>query len=262
MDQQTSGMETGIDQARAEYVGRWNRLVSKTNWEKGQIICQWREQLEQDGLPASAYTDEAWSLAVGNVSPQHVGRLRRVYQRFAQVADTYPKLFWSHFQAAIDWDDAEMWLEGAVQSGWSVAEMRAQRWQARGGAGGAEPLGEELPPSEFDEDSDPPAENRSAAVSEVYAPAPIEPSEAGDGVSSEPWTSGEPEEAIDNEPAEATSAPVRPFENLPRLPKDLAEAFEQFKLALLKHKVAGWQEVPCGHVLAAIEALKQLVTAP
>jgi len=259
MDQQTSGMETEIEQASAEYVGRWNRLVSTTNWEKGRIICQWRERLEQEGVPATDATDEAWSVAVGNVSPQHVGRLRRVYQRFGQVADSYPKLFWSHFQAAIDWDDAEMWLEGAVQSGWSVSQMRDQRWQATGGADGAEPLDEPLPATEFDEDSDPPVENQ-AAVGDAQAAdltheADVEPAA--------PWD--EPAEADDeatDDASEPTPQPVRPFENLPSLPKDLTDALEQFKLALLKHKVAGWQEVPAAHVLAAIDALKQLVVAP
>ena len=35
--------------AATEYVGRWNRLVSTTNWEKGRIICEWREALRQAG---------------------------------------------------------------------------------------------------------------------------------------------------------------------------------------------------------------------
>ncbi len=34
-----------IEEASAEYLGRWNRLVSTTNWEKGRIISQWREAL-------------------------------------------------------------------------------------------------------------------------------------------------------------------------------------------------------------------------
>lgn len=265
MDQQISGMEPGVDQASAEYVGRWNRLVSTTNWEKGRIISQWRERLEREGLPAASYTDEAWSLAVGNISPQHVGRLRRVYQRFGAVAESYPKLFWSHFQAAIDWDDAEMWLEGAVQSGWSVSQMRTQRWQAIGGE--AEPLEQDLPAAEFDEDSEPPVENSSGSaagsVSQVYSPGPSgEGPDFGDETQGDPQDSGEPFESTGGDPSEPAPRPVRPFENLPNLPRDLAEALEQFKLALLKHKVAGWVEVPCDHVLASLDALKQLVLAP
>jgi len=41
----------------------------------------------------------------------------------------YEGLYWSHLQAALDWDDAEMWLEGAIQNQWSVSQMRGQRWE-------------------------------------------------------------------------------------------------------------------------------------
>ena len=122
-----------VVQTANEYVGRWNRLVSTTNWEKGRIIFEWREALQQAGAPSSVYSDEAWSQQVGNVTPQHVGRLRRVYERFEKVHQQYRGLYWSHFQAALDWDDAEMYLEGAVQNDWSVSQMRNQRWEALGG---------------------------------------------------------------------------------------------------------------------------------
>jgi len=274
MDQQTSGMEmeTGFDQASAEFVGRWNRLVSTTNWEKGRIICQWRERLEQEGMPASSATDEAWAAAVGNVSPQHVGRLRRVYQRFGSVAESYAGLFWSHFQAALDWDDAEMWLEGAVQSRWSVAQMRNQRWQANGGSADAEPLDEALPATEFDEDSEPPVEAQDAApatLNDAHEAAVADPAHEADVEPAAPWEEGsadatdEADDAVaDDDAGESAPRPVRPFEHLPKLPPDLTDAVEQLKLALLKHKVSGWQEVRCDDVLATLDALKQLATAP
>ena len=113
-----------LDQTSLPFVGRWNQLVSNTNWEKGRIIHQWREALRESGAPATEYSDDAWSRRVGGVTGQHVGRLRRVYQRFGLSYPDYAGLFWSHFQAAIEWDDAEMWLEGAVQNGWSVSQMR------------------------------------------------------------------------------------------------------------------------------------------
>ncbi len=125
---------TLLADASTEYVGRWNRLISTTNWEKGRIICQWRETLQQAGAPAESFTDDAWSRQVGGVTPQHVGRLRRVCKRFGDVFEQYAGLYWSHFQAACDWPDAEMYLEGAMQSGWSVSQMREQRWEATGGA--------------------------------------------------------------------------------------------------------------------------------
>jgi hypothetical protein len=46
------------------------------------------------------------------------------------------------------------------------------------------------------------------------------------------------------------------------LPDDVAEAFESFKLAILRHKTQEWQEVSCADILAALDALKALATAP
>src|SRR5687768_3522933 len=118
--------------ASQPYLGRWNKLVSTTNWEKGRIVVEWRQALASQGLPITEFSDDAWSRLAGGVTSQHVGRLRRVYQRFGAVQEQYRGLYWSHFQAAIDYADAEMWLEGAVRSGWSVAEMREKRWETLG----------------------------------------------------------------------------------------------------------------------------------
>ena len=86
-------------------------------------------------MKANEYSDEAWSQLVGGVTPQHVGRLRRCYDRFGHVFGEYDGIFWSHFYAALDWDDAEMWLEGAVQNKWSVSGMRKERWETLGKVG-------------------------------------------------------------------------------------------------------------------------------
>ena len=107
-----------IDTTTQPFVGRWNRLISTTNWEKGRIIHEWREAAIESGASATEYSDQTWSELVEGVSGQHVGRLRRVYERFGSNYQDYEGLFWSHFQAAIDWDDAEMWLERAGQSKW------------------------------------------------------------------------------------------------------------------------------------------------
>ena len=143
---------TLVVEASAQYVGRWNVLVSTTNWEKGRIICQWRAALQEADAPAAAYTDDAWSRQVGNVTPQHVGRLRRVFERFGQVYEQYDGLYWSHFQMAVEWPDAEMYLEGAVQNGGSVSQMRHQRWEALGGAAELEPCDADVVSDELDED--------------------------------------------------------------------------------------------------------------
>ena len=59
----------------------------------------------------------------------------------------------------------------------------------------------------------------------------------------------------------AAEAP-RPFAHLPSLPADVSEAFESFKLCILKHKLAGWAEISRGDLVAALEALKELALAP
>lgn len=55
---------------------------------------------------------------------------------------------------------------------------------------------------------------------------------------------------------------VRPFENLGELPDDLAEAFDAFKLAILRHKQDSWEQISRDDVLASLDALKELALAP
>lgn len=261
----TSGFDdSAVEEASAEFLGRWNRLVSTTNWEKGRIICQWRKRLLAAGAPPAVYSDEAWSRRVGNVSPQHVGRLRRTFERFGDVYPQYPGLYWSHFLAALDWDDAEMWLEGAIQNDWSVAEMRRSRWQALGALGQPAPQEDEIVDAEPDEDapSDEPLvetlQPRSQPVRGVETPPGAE--------HEEPVASGraDPQNGLAEEEysAEAAAPAVRPFEEVPPLPDDLQEAFEAVKLAILRHKLGGWRQVRPESVLAALDGLKALLTAP
>ncbi len=254
---------TLLAEASREYVGRWNRLVSTTNWEKGRIIHEWRETLQQADAPPASFTDDAWSRQVGGVTPQHVGRLRRVYERFGEVFEQYPGLYWSHFQAASDWPDAEMYLEGAVRSGWSVSQMRDQRWEALGGPPELKPRDADIVAAELDEDVSADNDDRlpatiSASLSEVHGtdeisadePLAYEDDEAGASVRVPPVA------------AAPAAPPLRPFEALPPLPPDLNEAFELMKLAILNHKVSGWQEIACDDVLAVLESLRQLALAP
>jgi hypothetical protein len=250
-------------EASNEYVGRWNRLISTTNWEKGRIITEWREHLIASGAPAQSYSDEAWSRRVGNVSGQHAGRLRRVWGRFGKQREEYQGLYWSHFQAALDWDDAEMYLQGAVESGWSVAQMRAQQWEATGAAADRRPREEEIVAAEFDEDVDLPDDsadeviNGSAAV--VRDPQGLDPATAGRGESVDAVPFDNP---ASPDAEAAVAKPVRPFENLAELPGDLREAFEAFKLAIIGHRLSGWEEISRDEVLATLDALKQLALAP
>lgn len=249
------------------FVGRWNTLVSTTNWEKGRIICQWREALVSDGAPATEYSDERWCMLVGGVTGQHVGRLRRVYRRFGDVYEQYEGLYWSHFFAALDWDDAEMWLEGGVQNRWSVSQMRRKRWETLGEKGD-KPSADDNVGSELDEDfepalkQDPVAKTVSGSYEEVSGGPRHEGPDFGEDESA-PSAAGEEGSSIYSEAdKEKTIDFVRPFENLVQLPDDLSEAFEAFKLAILRHKSDDWSQVSRDDVLASLDALKELALAP
>jgi hypothetical protein len=258
-----------VDQASHQFLDQWKRLVSTTNWEKGQIICNWREALRASDAPASEYSDEAWSRRVGNVTPQHVGRLRRAHERFAASRASYPGLYWSHFQAALDWDDAELWLEGAAQSNWSISEMREQRWEAMGGADAREAGHDDSLAAPWDEDADAndPPDVPSATMETVRAPG-------GGSSAAEEDEDGYDRSQFDDdddraaEGSERRAAPTatdereQPFINLPPLPSDVNDAFEAYKLCILRHKLSGWQEIPRDDLLLSLESLKRLALAP
>lgn len=258
-------MAASLDQASESFVGRWNTLVSSTNWEKGRIIYEWRERLIDASAPASEHSDEAWARRVGGVSGQHVGRLRRVYHRFGETRDKYQGVYWSHFQAALDWDDAEMWLEGAAQSKWSVSKMRQHRYET---VGGVKPEDAATVVTELDEDfvplsSEETAEDIQREFDESKAGPRFDGPDFGD---EEPGAAVAPAagDAMPGGEGESETAepPVRPFENLPEMPDDLADAFDQFKLAVLKHKRSHWEEITLQDVLRALDALKTLAAAP
>lgn len=260
------------DRASQSFVGRWNKLVSTTNWEKGRIIQQWRDALVDEEAPATQYSDEAWSHLVGGVTGQHVGRLRRVYQRFGNQYEDYEGLYWSHFQAAIDWDDAEMWLEGAVRSEWSVSRMRRQRWETMGADPDRLPSDTDIVTAELNEDFEP-ANNQKPvpdSVSERFSEIPSGPRHEGPDfgdAESEQHAAGRKQDEsgatiFSEESAEPAIEFVRHFEDLPELPTDLSEAFDQFKLAIIRHKATDWVEISCDDVLATLDALKELAKAP
>lgn len=274
-DTETQAVETNeisiSEKTNAEskpFVGKWNTLISTTNWEKGQIICQWRKQLEVEGVKASECSDEAWAQLVGGVTPQHVGRLRRCFDRFGHVYEEYAGVFWSHFYAALDWDDAELWLEGAVQNKWSVSGMRKQRWETLGQVG-KEPVAGEVVSTEVDE------ETQSLSLSERprnsnpdYVEGPVHegPDWGDDGPKGEGTSRSDDTNTMTLE-SEATADvmpvkphAIKPFEAFDNLPEDVMDAASAFKVAIIRHKAAEWEECPQDDLLGMLDALKQLAT--
>ena len=263
------------------FINQWETLVSQTNWQKGEIIHQWRAALINAGAPLQEYSDEAWAKHFnGTVSGQHVGRLRRVFQRFGDSYQEFDHLSWTHFQAAIDWSDAEMWLEGALQNKWSVSSMREQRWEAMGGAPSEKPDDKDVIYAELDEDiatlslEEPPIKNDYApgdgTIRGEYDEANAGPNYAsgpdfGDGdsygIPANNTIEAAPRE-MDTSILTAAGEGIRPFENLKELPSDLQNTLDEFKLAILRHKATGWQEVEAAQVTGHLYALIQMVELP
>ena len=250
----------------APFVGKWNTLISQTNWEKGRIISEWRSALIEADAAVTAYSDETWSKQVGAVTSQHVGRLRRVYERFGATQSSYQGLYWSHFLAALDWDDAELWLEGAVRSEWSISEMRRTRWEATGGDPKHNPKDEELITSEVDdgfaalktEEED--VESDRSAQDGITTGKSYEDADFGDadednlnsGDSSQGAMQSEGDAPWENDSTQA----VNPFASLPTLPPDVADALEQFKLCIVRHRSTQWADVSQKAMLDTLDALK------
>ena len=258
--------ESHLAELAQPFVGLWNSLISTTNWEKGRIISQWREALVESGVDSHQYSDEAWARRVGGVTAPHVGRLRRVHDRFASTYETYSGLYWSHFLAALDWDDAPMWLEGAAGESWSVSQMRNKRWEAEGAVESKRPTSSEIVEVDTDEDVVLPAQG--GGRTKEYG----EDSGVAAGPLHESPDFGEEEELSvvgggDSVAANAASVAqdqtneptVQPFAGLPELPDDIADAFEALKLAVLRHKTAGWAETDVESVQKYLDAFTLLM---
>ena len=121
-----------IETASSEYLGRWNRLVSTTNWEKGRIVAEWREALIEAARRGGRLQRRGLEPAGGQRHAPAYGPLATGLPAVCSDAGSVPGLYWSHFQAALDWDDAEMWLEGAVQNRWSISQMQGERSRTLG----------------------------------------------------------------------------------------------------------------------------------
>ena len=281
-----------IDEIASEFVGFWNRLVSQTNWEKGKVIHSWRVKLIEAGLPRRIYSDESIAQRIGNVSPQHVGRLRRVYERFG-ASEPLPNLFWSHYQAALDWEDADDWLRQASDEKLSVAQTRVARWEKYGAPPARKPKESEIIVEEPDADVNP--FNDSDADFGAYDPTDPDADyprsnggrreyESGDDAISP--TEGElgdkekkakkskkdaevdlgefegDDEPWESEPTRQSTADVLDgMSKLDPIPTDFAEAFEALKVAIMTRKLASWDDVQPVQIAAYLSATKRLLVS-
>lgn len=267
-DDITGGEESGdaemlnspvVEEVSSDFVSSWNRLISMTNWEKGKLIRNWRTTLTEKGLPRQVYSDESLAKRLGNVSGQHIGRLRRVFERFGDNFEQYTGLYWSHFQAVLDWDDAENWLADASENQWSVATMRLQRWEAIGAPAGQKPNDADIVMSEPDEDVNP--YNDSDTVLDGRK-SNVEPNKNKDKKKKGDDSRGGESSGGSDDYLGDFSSPAEAFAQMKQmkdLPEDLKEAFEQLKVVILSHKVSGWREVDPQRILTFLNAMKVVV---
>lgn len=273
------------DEIASEFIGFWNRLVSQTNWEKGRVIHTWRTKLFEAQIPRSLWTDESISRRIGNVSSQHVGRLRRVFERFGDAAayrenDRFSHLYWSHYQAALDWEDADEWLEKASNESLSVALMRIARWEKYGAPADKKPKPEEIVPAEPDEDVNPLNDSDADIIdvgslgdeAEEKTKPDKKKSTAEDADEETIDYSGDPEIQAELDRARGsdevwlpqvrtTDAVLRSFADLPKLPDSLADPLDALKMAILDQRLAGWPDAEPAALVEWLRKLAELATA-
>lgn len=274
---QPAGSDEELVELQQPFVGQWNSLISTTNWEKGRIISQWRTTLTEAGAPVTDYSDEAWASRVGGVTSPHVGRLRRVHDRFSEQAETYPKLYWSHFLAALDWDDAALWLQGAVEEKWSVSAMREQRWKANGAIESDRPGSSQIIEVEVDEDSPnlgtAPAQGGSSTrdydgdTDGVASGPSYEPPDFGEDAELAALPEGNHMNDVNGADGgggmasgeNKSPSPMQPFAGLPALPDDLSDVIESLKLSILRHKTTGFEDVSADTIRRYLDAVAMLL---
>lgn len=165
---------------------------------------------------------------------------------------------------AMDWDDAEMWLEGASQSGWSVSKMRSMRWEANGSDPNSRPDDNQIISASTDEDFAPLAEpvardKESDEMRDVPQGPRYDEPDFGDessefsGRVDDNFSTSDEELLMDESNGDPS---LSPFASLPSLPVDVADALEQFKLAIIRHRSNQWTEFSQENMLKTLEALR------
>jgi hypothetical protein len=123
-----SAMSTTVAPAaesEAALIHRAQSAVSQCNWDVGECAALWTKRF------ARGRTDADFANLI-HLSPDQVYQRRRVWETFGDVRDEYGQLKWSHFYAAITWEDAAECLQWAQDLGATVAEMKAWRRAQRG----------------------------------------------------------------------------------------------------------------------------------
>jgi hypothetical protein len=116
---------TDIKETEEELISKAQSAVSQSNWVVGECADKWTQRY------ARGRGDGDFAALLGLTADQ-VFQRRRVWQTFADVYLNYPELKWSHFYAALNWDDAPECLQWADENQATVSEMKAWRRALRG----------------------------------------------------------------------------------------------------------------------------------
>lgn len=111
-----------VDKTETEeqLIERAQRALTRCNWEIGECAAKWTQRY------ARGRTDADFGAQIG-LSSDQVYQRRRVWDTFSDVYEQYASLRWSHFYAALNWDDAPECLQWAADMQATVAEMKAWR---------------------------------------------------------------------------------------------------------------------------------------
>lgn len=112
-------------ESEEDLIQRAQEALNHCNWVIGECAAAWTERY------ARGRTDADFGDRIG-LSGDQVYQRRRVWETFGDVRGEYRRLKWSHFYAALNWDDAAECLQWADEMQATIAEMKAWRRAQRG----------------------------------------------------------------------------------------------------------------------------------
>lgn len=115
-----------------QLINRAQDAINESRWVVGECAARWTKKY------ARGRTDADFGLLIGLTGDQ-VYQRRRVAEVFGDVKQQFTFIKWSHFYAALTWDDAQDCLRWAEEMQSTVAEMKAWRRAQRGEDLTAEP---------------------------------------------------------------------------------------------------------------------------
>lgn len=127
------------EESEQQLIERAQTALSRCNWTIGECASKWCK------VYARGRTDADFAEMIG-MDRSQVAQRRLVFETFADICDTYHTLSFSHFYAALNWDDAADCLQWAHSTEATVAEMKAYRRLQCGSdaTDDSEPLGQPL----------------------------------------------------------------------------------------------------------------------